>query len=315
MIALSHRDQTRLDLVFGVGVIGGEVRSKIRRGTHPVVESTLPFSWDPEQQGPDLQRLERFVQEQHPARWLSAGPPRLNVIWTAGRGGFDLDAKAFAAERASFQNVVEFAAELTERTGFHVAFHMASSAGGLFEGQVAVSPTSTPSPLRRYGTLKLEQEQYLRSATRLAEKHIYRPSTIYGFSGFDKRMGLIARMIWGKMDRKVTSIFVSLQTIRDYLFVGDVARYICAQLSLRAVPSQPCSTHLLASGKPTTIAELIRIVDRVVPGRSYVNLQHRDFNRENNSFLPSLLPDGLQPTDLETGIRTVYSQMICRGRW
>jgi hypothetical protein len=80
------------------------------------------------------------------------------------------------------------------------------------------------------------------------------------------------------------------------------------------VEHHDCRTWTLASGKPTTINEVIRVIDRVVPGRSYLLLRPTKANCDNNSFRPAAVPPGLNPTDLETGIRITYSQMIHRAQ-
>jgi len=312
MMVLKHKDSQRLDLLFGLGVIGNEVLAKVRRA-YRLQATTVPFSWEPALQVDSLARLSSIVKQACEGFNRGAGVPRLNVLWAAGRGGFDLDPATFEAELTSFRHVVDFAADFEKHSGLPVAFHMLSSAGGLYEGQTGVSPHSTPDPRRPYGTLKLAQEAYLKAACTLAGRHIYRPSTVYGFSGFEKRMGLVAKLIWGKTDGRLSSVFVPLQTIRDYLFVGDVARYVAGKMAL-AEPAT-YNTYILASGKPTSIGEVIRTIDRVVPGRAYLHLRPRDFNRENNSFSPQVVAEGLRPTDLETGIRIIYSQMISQGRW
>jgi UDP-glucose 4-epimerase len=314
MLILQHPDvAARLDLLFGLGVIGNEVRRALLRQP-PVAEAAHAFSWQPPAQPAEGDAIAAEVAARCRRLADSGRPVRINVVWSAGRGGFDLTAAAFADELASFRRVTDLAAALARRADARVAFHMLSSAGGLFEGQTGVAADSAPAPRRLYGSLKLAQEEHLASHPGEFERHVYRPSTVYGFAGFEKRMGLIVRLIWDKIGNRVTEIFGSLQTTRDYLLVSDAARFIAARMADAPAGRRDCRTWILASGKPTTINEVIRVIDRVVPGRSYLLLRPTKANCDHNSFRPAALPPGLTPTDLETGIRLTYSRMIHRAQ-
>lgn len=314
MLILEHPEgASRLDLLFGLGVIGNEVRRALLR-QQPLAEAAHAFSWLPPAQAVEADAIDAEVA----ARWGrltdSGRPVRINVVWSAGRGGFDLTTAGFAEELASFRRVTDLAAALARRADARVAFHMLSSAGGLFEGQTGVAPDTAPAPRRLYGQLKLAQEEYLAAHAGEFERHVYRPSTVYGFAGYEKRMGLVVRLIWDKIGNRVTEIFGSLQTTRDYLLVSDAARFIATRMADVPDGRRNCRTWTLASGKPTSINEVIRVIDRVVPGRSYLLLRPTKANCEHNSFRPAAVPPGLAPTDLETGIRITYSRMIRRAQ-
>lgn len=314
MLILEHPEGAgRLDLLFGLGVIGNELRRALLR-QQPLAEATHAFSWQPPAQPAEANAIIGEVAARCGRLAASGRPVRINVVWSAGRGGFDLTAAAFADELASFRRVTDLAANLARRDDARVAFHMLSSAGGLFEGQTGVAQETAPAPRRLYGSLKLAQEEHLSAHAGLFARHVYRPSTVYGFAGYQKRMGLIVRLIWDKIGNRVTEIFGSLQTTRDYLLVSNAARFIAARMADPTVGHRDCHTWTLASGKPTTINEVIRVIDRVVPGRSYLLLRPTKANCDNNSFRPSAVPPGLNPTDLETGIRITYSQMIHRAQ-
>src|SRR6185437_6053098 len=187
------------------------------------------------------------------------------------------------------------------------SFHLISSAGGLFEGQKHVDRTSVPRPLRPYGHAKLEQERLLSRLPGQTRKIIYRLSSVYGFSGTGTRFGLVNTIIQNSVRRQSSNIFGNLHTIRDYVLVSDIGQFVADRLRHLDLNSHIFS---LASGKPTTIFEMLKRMEKIVGRRFFYTFDSVRKNATDMSFSPAILPQFWQPTDLETGLRKTARSLV-----
>jgi UDP-glucose 4-epimerase len=154
----------------------------------------------------------------------------------------------------------------------HGAFFLASSAGGVHAGtnDDPVTERSLVAPMSAYGEGKVEQERAVRawSAATGVRAVIGRLSNLYG-PGQDltKRQGLISNLVRASLRGEPLSVFVPLDTVRDYLFVTDAARRVEAVLDRVAAESDEggdkATIKLIASGRATTIGELIAELHRI----------------------------------------------------
>lgn len=94
-----------------------------------------------------------------------------DIVWCAWRGGFASTWARLDNEFSPFKAVTAFSARLLETLPLVAnRFHLARSAGGLFEGLLNVGPGALPAPVSPYG--ELEQEQQLRALPRPLVKRI-----------------------------------------------------------------------------------------------------------------------------------------------
>lgn len=304
-IYLDTEQDSQAYLIFGLGMIGRHILRDLSRGRGEY-GAQLPFSWTRDVRD---EREERDILGEVGNLCMDARTTRINVLWSAGKGGFALGDGELEEELTAFSTVLKLAEKLQSAAPEAcVHFHMLSSAGGLYEGQTNVGPETDPSPRRSYGKLKLMQEKLLEDSELHGLKAIYRPSTVYGFAGAEQRMGLVARLIWDRINNRVTKIHGSLNTIRDYVYVQDIGRFIA--INMRHGSGTCLKKHMLVGGKPTTIDEVIRIVEKIHPRKPYLNYTLSDFNSENNSYNRRVAPPHWKATDLETGIRAVYGQVL-----
>ena len=73
------------------------------------------------------------------------------------------------------------------------------------------------------------------------------------------------------------------------------------------------TTFTLASGKATSMSEILHIVRAVVRRPLYLKIDSRPSNAEHITYRRSALPEGWRPTDIETGIRIV-AQYLGKSR-
>jgi len=288
--------------LFGAGLIGSAVARAVMQGG---IGSTiaLPFSWkDADRRQDDLVSLKETM-----IGAMAGSIGHVEVVWTAGRAGFAAGWAEVEAELAAFESVSRLC--LLLRDAFPVVrhrFHMMSSAGGIFEGQRFVGEHAVPAPHRPYGHLKLEQEQRASRLPAGIVPFIYRPSSVYGLGTFGGRAGLIATLIKNAKQYSPSHIVGRLDTIRDYVLVDDIGKFVARCMNK---PAERSKSFLLASGRPTAMCEVLDIVSRVVGRPLCLKIDTAPSNASHFSYRKSALPDNWIPTDLETGIKQVARQL------
>lgn len=286
-------------LLFGSGLIGAAVADAFKRAVAGGRIRRLAWTW-PVPGEVETAAIEKAVRDALAERKRA----QLAVIWAAGRSGFGSSAEGMADELAAFERVCDTARRVggdlpPERRVFvHI-----SSAGGLFEGQVACGPGAVPDPLRPYGHGKLDQERRVLADEALGRRIILRPSSVYGYVRHARR-GLVSALVAAGIQGRRATIFGSLTTQRDYVFAPDIGRFVVSRL-LRvaaAKPNMSTETFLLASGRPASVFEILQIVESRLGRSLHLNIDPRPENARDNTFLPSALPDDFRPTPLHEGI-------------
>jgi len=288
--------QRKIVLLFGSGLIGSSLDARLRRIGYQLADR-LPYAWrDRSQRARNAGSLRRKV-----TRLPGAGKAEIHLVWCAGSGSFASRADDLADEKLAFADTLELFRDFSGSN--RSVFHFTSSAGGLFEGQVLVDKESAPRPARPYGEMKLRQEQQLLelSAGPHARVRIYRPSTVFGVHRFKDRAGLVSHLLWNALRNFPTTLEANVHALRDYVYVNDVAKYMAGMLE-RNSGAASLVEHLV-SGRPTSIREIVTIVERML-GRSLL-IQYSDKmnNNADITFRSGLMPPGWKPGGLEQGLR------------
>ena len=200
----------------------------------------------------------------------AAGDRPWSVAWCAGAGVTGTSAHALQLELDALRETLDaLAAAPLGRDG---AFFFASSAGGVYSG-VGTPPYDESSPVRplaAYGQAKLDAEALVtawsqRSGT---PSLIGRIANIYGpGQNLAKAQGLISQICRSHLTGQPLSIYVSLDTLRDYLFAPDCAGLIVEGLArLRQEQSATAPrvvTKILASQRAITIGAVLGEMRRI----------------------------------------------------
>ena len=290
-------------VVVGGGLIGTAAAGALaRRGA--TLRATLPLDWNDR----PLQDRQLATLEQQLSRSDAAGPPPpLALLWSAGRAGFAAGEREVAAELHSFRAVMALAIRLAARRP--LVFHLVSSAGGLFEGQRQVGAMSAPLPRRPYSRLKQTQEEILLASG--LRSRIYRPSSVYGFVHPGHRIGLVPLLLLNGIRQQPTYINGGMSTLRDFVFAGDVGEFIAR--SVLAAGGPGASPVILASAKPTSLWEVLHLVESVVGRRLHVSYSLVPANAEDTTFAASTQPSGWEPGDIAANARRIYRRAITDG--
>jgi UDP-glucose 4-epimerase len=239
------------------------------------------------------------------------------LVWCAGTGVVATPAEQLAAEVRIFR---AFVTGLTVPPG---SMFLASSAGALYAGSPDQAPfdeSSTVTALSPYGAAKLEMEALARQLTgRGTRLLVGRISNLYGpGQDLSKPQGLISQLCLAHQTRGTLSLYVSLDTLRDYLFVEDAAAMIVAGLALiRREPAGTSVTKILASGRSHSVAMVVAEATRVLRRHPRLSTrrspghQVRDL-RMRSAVWPQL--DAIARTPLGAGLRATADDVATRTR-
>lgn len=239
--------------------------------------------------------------------------PGIHIIWAAGTAGFSSNKDKTTEELEYFFECLATTIDLAETILCGpINFHLVSSAGGIFEGQRLIKEDSLPSPERPYGHLKYAQEQQLLCYQEIINSYIYRLSSVYGFIQPRQRRGLISTLVENSLAGRSTTISGSMNTLRDFVWLPDVARFIVKQIESEIPPDGPM---FLGSGKSATIESIKRRVEFYLKRRIYCQYQLPATNSADISISSRVLPRDWVPTHIETNIFRVLSDYrLFRGR-
>lgn len=257
-------------LVVGArGLLGAAVtRTLMSRGT-PVSTVAVPWA-EPAHAAQSLLAAAATARQTWGDSWALA--------WCAGAGVTGTTQASLDAEIATLAQVVD--GMLAPGGCAPSAFFLASSAGGVYAGSSdpPFTELTEPAPLAAYGRAKLEAEAVV---ARLTHAHtrvlVGRISNLYGpGQDLSKQQGLISRLCRSYLLREPIGLYVSLDTIRDYLFVDDCADMVCDALQRLATlaPDEPRMpvVKIFAAQQSASIASILGDCRRVFGNRILVNL-------------------------------------------
>lgn len=300
------------------GLLGGGVAAEFRRRNHDVLTTSIPWSQ------PDAAKSAlREGAAELAAR--AAGEPWI-IAWCAGAGVTGSSQQDLDAELDVFSSALGSIVDTlcgSGRAGGKM--FLASSAGGVYAG----SPTppfteeSPVQPLAPYGVAKLEAERLASDFANASGTSVLigRVANLYGpGQNLAKPQGLISVLAKAHLTGQPASVYVSLDTLRDYLFIDDAARMVADGVERLAGPDVAAGSaivKILATQRADTIGALIgacRMVfkqrPRIVLGASpYAKVQAHDL-RMKSIVWPEL--DRRTFTPLVVGIDATVRDMAHR---
>ncbi|QCB93128.1 NAD-dependent epimerase/dehydratase family protein [Cellulomonas shaoxiangyii] len=261
---------TRAALVVGArGLLGKAVVRALAAQGRPAVTARVPWSEPPDAVAALLDAVAGTAHE-HGTDW--------DLLWCAGSAVTGATAEQTDVEVATFTSFVD--GLVVEGAARPARMFLASSAGAVYAGvdDAPFTEHTPPRPLAPYGHAKLRLEA---QSERLAEAGtdvlVGRISNLYGpGQNLHKEQGLISRLCRAHLMRDPASIYVSLDTIRDYLFVDDCAALLLDGMDvLRAHPPGTGGApvvKILAAQQSATIGALLGACRQVFGPRIPVTL-------------------------------------------
>lgn len=173
---------------------------------------------------------------------------RLEIYWCAGRAVTASPDHQLHAELGVFREFLQHVLALPAEDRARLTMFLASSVGGAYGGADRPPFTeSTPAqPSSEYGRTKLLMEQSLAEATAEGawRSFVARITNLYGpGQDLSKGQGLLSVIVASYLTRRPVSIYVSLDTLRDYLYEDDCAKIVVA--GTRRVAGEPAGTTVV----------------------------------------------------------------------
>lgn len=254
-------------VVGGGGLLGRHVRAALAQRGLPVHRTSAPVPWRDERAAAAAlaREAERFL-----GAAAAAGAP-WRIVWCAGAGVVATPAEALARETALGRRVSEgLSVLLSGDPGLAAAgaVFVASSAGGIYSASPAPPPYHEDSPtgcLAAYGREKLAQEALWEDVARTTgvDLLVGRFSNLYGpGQRLSKRQGLVSAVGQAALTRQPVSLYVPLDTVRDYLFAADAGRMTADALARLEAERAAGAGHrvivkIFASEVETTVASVL----------------------------------------------------------
>ena len=300
--------------VIGSGGLYGSaiVRQALRHGIGVFDAEPIPWS-DPDGTRAALEaNAAAFQHRANDDDWA--------VLWAAGRAATASHADEAAEELTTLG--IALAALAAHRPRGRGAFFLTSSAGGVYAGSEhpPFDERTVPRPLSAYGELKLAQEQAAADALAgTCPVVVGRVSNLYG-PGQDlgKLQGLISRLALAAVTKQPVNMFVSLDTIRDYIEVDDAAT-VALHWTAKAMQEQAPepAIRVIASGQPVSLGALIHLMQDIARVRVPIAVgSHASSSAQAHDLRMTPSDDGtalgLIRTTLPAGVKRVYADVLER---
>ncbi|GAA3653225.1 NAD-dependent epimerase/dehydratase family protein [Microbacterium marinilacus] len=199
----------------------------------------------------------------------SAAPGRLEIHWCAGRAVTSTPRERVFEEVGVFRAFLAGVAELPDDVRDRLVVSLASSVGGAYAaaGHAPFSEATPVAPASAYGEGKLAMEAALGETAASAGLRavVARITNIYG-PGQDltKAQGLISVLARAHLTGHPASIYVPLDTLRDYVYEDDAGAIISAAAERAArTPRGTTTLKIVGSGRAVSIGALVSELQRL----------------------------------------------------
>ncbi len=289
---------------------------QIGRGLGEVIHPARVFN-APDVPWHDARSLPKYFQTtaRHFAQFCGTAP--WAIVWVAGAAVVGTHQSNADEELQSFIACLD-AVQMNMPAGLGT-FFLGSSAGGVYAGSAhpPFGVLTEPAPVSPYGNLKLAQERALHARLGGGMSLIAgRIANVYGpTQDLSKAQGLISQLCRGAAMRAPVKIYVPGSTLRDYIYVRDVALTISGLLKESVKQDRSEWLEIIATGQAVSVSSLIGLVQAVTHRRIPVAMgdsplrghQPNDLTLTPSPRVQRLLPS---PTPLAVGIRRTYESLV-----
>ena len=310
---------SKISWVIGAsGLLGSAVHSALNAEKWEPRQNRR-FNWD----NPHALREQFQVSV---TEFLEAVPVGVwRIFWCAGTGVVGASEEQLKQETQNLSTFLEVLGNaLVGRNHTDGLFFLASSAGGLYAGSSESPATelTIPVPINSYGWAKLDQELLVHKFSNVTKTPVLvgRIANLYGpGQNAKKPQGLITQICLSILQQRSCTIYVPLETSRDYLYAADAGQIICRCCDIlqssSSLPTSPITTKIIASGHNLTISQIIgecrRSTNRPLRVASAINKATKQQPKELR--FQSVVLSGINArmsTSIPVGINSVFRALL-----
>lgn len=297
------------------GLLGSEVIA-CARGRGDTVFACTPVPWADPGQTVETIRTDAFALR----RRLSE-PSHLNsrwgIVWAAGHATTSSSEEQTGRELETFRSSLRAINDVLSTTPGGTLV-LASSAGGVYAGgsNPPFTSQSDEAPLGVYGRLKVAQERAAREILNPSiAVLITRIANLYGpGQDLSKLQGLISRLALTSVTKQPLTMFVPLDTLRDFITANDAAQRLIHWLD---TDNQRLSVRVIASGQAVSLGYVINVlkdITRTATPIAYGIHASAVYQSADLRLTPDLddTIKSLPLTPLPVGIKEVYDDILKR---
>ena len=292
------------------GLLGRSVESAVSNSSRVFVPNQT-FAWH------DSALVSKQIAEACKSFFDEVGDENWTIYWCAGRGTLSSLPIQMAEENQVFAGLMKTiesvcsAAVLKSGTFFY-----ASSAGAVYAGssKPPFTELTEAKSLSAYGDAKLHQEALLKE---FANRHqvrvlVGRISNLYGArQDLAKNQGLISTICYSVLRRQPISLFVPLETSRNYIYIDDAAKRVVrhTQSLFNTTSVEKFLIKLIIAQDNLTIGSILKIATSVLRVRPLVTISA---NKSGSTQPQSLVFKSVVNTNLDTDSSTGFTVGVKR---
>jgi UDP-glucose 4-epimerase len=255
------------------GLLGSAVSDELKKSSLSW-QPTRKIIWDTAGSGDTAFKLEESIEAAVKEYVAAVGANTWEIYWCAGIGVVGSDMDLLDREVTAIKILLSCmrSSGLTANKSGRMFF--ASSAGGVYAGSSnpPFTEETVPIPISDYGAQKLQIEELLINfgKNNNVEIRIGRIANIYGANqNIRKQQGIVTALVKSTILNTTVSMYVPLNTLRNYIFVSDAAFKI---INFVRSSTNNHEVRIICSNENWSLGSLIRITKDVTKKR--IHLAH-----------------------------------------
>jgi UDP-glucose 4-epimerase len=255
------------------GLLGSAVSDELNKSSLSW-QPSKKIIWDNAGSGNSAIKLEESIEAAVKEYVAAVGANTWEIYWCAGIGVVGSDMDLLDREVTAIKILLSCmrSSGLTANKSGRMFF--ASSAGGVYAGSSnpPFTEETVPIPISDYGAQKLQIEELLINfgKNNNVEIRIGRIANIYGANqNIRKQQGIVTALVKSTILNTTVSMYVPLNTLRNYIFVSDAAFKI---INFVRSSTNNHEVRIICSNENWSLGSLIRITKDVTKKR--IHLAH-----------------------------------------
>jgi UDP-glucose 4-epimerase len=253
------------------GLLGSAVSDELKKSSLSW-QPTRKIIWDTAGSGDTAFKLEESIEAAVKEYVAAVGANTWEIYWCAGIGVVGSDKDSLDREVTAIKILLSCMRRSGLTANKRGRMFFASSAGGVYAGSSnpPFTEESDPIPISDYGAQKLQIEELLINfgKNNNVKTRIGRIANIYGANqDIRKQQGIVTALVKSTILNTTVSMYVPLNTLRNYIFVSDAAFKI---VNFVRSSTNNHEVRNICSNENWSLGSLIRITKDITKKRIHI---------------------------------------------